>query len=215
MLQCMFISTVTLLHLSEQTCLDVEYLSENGICCNKCFQGNVWTTSQSHVHWLCHTSCYTNCKNSFSEVKFYGDPPPHLWFPGFKLAEECTAPGERSKCIPCPTEQYRDTINYARTCRKCKICKSTVQRSLHHQIRFPCLFCSGSICCLSLFFSLSTTPENDVTVTKCDRTRNTVCRCQDGYYKSNIDSEAYECLKCKACELNEKEIQKCEPSNEP
>lgn len=76
MLQCMFISTVTLLHLSEQTCLDVEYLSENGICCNKCFQGNVWTTSQSHVHWLCHTSCYTNCKNSFSEVKFYGDPPP-------------------------------------------------------------------------------------------------------------------------------------------
>lgn len=53
----------------------MEYLSENGICCNKCFQGNVWTNSQSHVHWLCQTSYYTNCKSSFSEVKFYGDPP--------------------------------------------------------------------------------------------------------------------------------------------
>lgn len=52
-------------------------------------------------------------------------------------------------------------------------------------------------------------------VTPCESTRNTVCRCEDGYYKYNIDSEAYECRACKSCELNEKEIQKCEPNNEP
>lgn len=76
MLQCVFVPTLTLLQSSEQqTCLDVEYRSENGICCNKCFPGNVWPNSQSRVHWQCHTSYYTNCKTSFSEVKFYSDPP--------------------------------------------------------------------------------------------------------------------------------------------
>lgn len=49
----------------------------------------------------------------------------------------------------------------------------------------------------------------------CERTKNTACRCRDGYYKNNIDSEAYECLRCKHCELDEKEIQKCEPNNKP
>lgn len=63
-------------------------------------------------------------------------------------------------------------------------------------------------------FPLSTKPGNDVMVTPCERNRNTVCRCQDGYYKYNIDSEAYECLRCKTCDLNEKEIQKCEPRKE-
>lgn len=67
----------------------------------------------------------------------------------------------------------------------------------------------------ALFFSLSTTPENDVMVSPCDRTQNTVCRCQDGYYKHIIDSEEYACYRCKPCELNEKEIQRCEPNNEP
>lgn len=142
-------------------------------------------------------------------------PPTHIFVStGFRLAEECTAPGERSKCTPCLSGQYRDTINYARNCNKCKLCKSTVQWTLPHQIRFLCLLCSGwmSICCLSLFFSLSTTPENDVMVSACNRTKNTVCRCKDGYYKSKINSEEYQCLRCKTCILNEKEVQKCEPN---
>lgn len=64
-LQCMFIPTLT---SEQQTCLDVEYLSEKGICCNRCFQGNVWTKSQLHVHWLCDTSYYTNCNSFFFKL---------------------------------------------------------------------------------------------------------------------------------------------------
>lgn len=133
LLMCMFIPTLT---SEQQTCLDVEYLSEKGICCDRCFKG-------------------------------------------YKLAEECTAPGRRSKCIPCPSDQYRDTINFDKNCRKCKSCK-----------RF------------------------EVMVSPCKRTQNTVCRCQDGYYKLNFSSQDYACYRCKTCELNEKEIQKCTPEND-
>lgn len=65
MLQCMFIPTLT---SEQQACLDVEYRSEKGICCDKCFKGNVWTNSPSHVHWLCDTSYYTNCNSFFVKL---------------------------------------------------------------------------------------------------------------------------------------------------
>lgn len=70
-----------------------------------------------------------------------------------------------------------------------------------------------------LFFLLlppfSATPEHDVLVSPCERHRNAVCRCEDGYYRSNIDSETYECLKCRRCGPNEKESQKCESGSSP
>lgn len=43
----------------------------------------------------------------------------------------------------------------------------------------------------------------------CEKTKNTICRCKEGYYKSVIDSETYECRKCAQCRLDEKEKQKC------
>lgn len=192
MLQCMFMPTLI------EMCLDVEYLSENGICCNKCFPGNVWTNSQSGVKTVL---CW-----------FF----PWLYFPGYRLAEECNAPLQRSNCTPCPRGQYIDTINYARNCRKCRACTSTVHWFLPHYIWFTCLLYSGwmPLLYLLLFFTFPTMPDNDVLVTQCQRDQNAVCRCKDGYYRFNIDSEAYQCLKCKRCDPNQKESQRCESDDE-
>uniref|UniRef100_A0A3Q3EN13 Tumor necrosis factor receptor superfamily, member 1a n=1 Tax=Labrus bergylta TaxID=56723 RepID=A0A3Q3EN13_9LABR len=44
----------------------------------------------------------------------------------------------------------------------------------------------------------------------CDTKHNTVCRCEDGYYKSIIDSENSECIRCSRCGQNKREKQKCE-----
>uniref|UniRef100_A0A8C2WKN1 Tumor necrosis factor receptor superfamily, member 1a n=1 Tax=Cyclopterus lumpus TaxID=8103 RepID=A0A8C2WKN1_CYCLU len=38
--------------------------------------------------------------------------------------------------------------------------------------------------------------KHEVEVSPCRRPQNTVCRCEAGYYKSNIDSETYECRRC-------------------
>ncbi|XP_040021740.2 tumor necrosis factor receptor superfamily member 1A [Gasterosteus aculeatus] len=53
--------------------------------------------------------------------------------------------------------------------------------------------------------------KNEVTVSACQKTQNTVCRCKDGYYKKAIDSEAYECLRCTSCGEKEKEKRTCTP----
>lgn len=131
-----------------QTCTDAEYRSENGICCNKCVPGNVWTRSPSWARRRCHTSSYTDCENRFSKVEF------DLCFPGYRLVQECTASGRRSTCMPCPSRQFQETINYSTTCRTCSICKSTVQWSLAQQRRLSRQFSSGwmSICRCPLFF---------------------------------------------------------------
>lgn len=60
----------------------------------------------------------------------------------------------------------------------------------------------------------STTPEHEVLVTPCKRDQNTVCQCEDGYYRSYIDSGTYECVRCRRCDPTEKESQKCESSTE-
>lgn len=48
-------------------------------------------------------------------------------------------------------------------------------------------------------------------VTPCKSNQNTVCRCEKGYYRSNIDSQNYQCLKCRRCDHPEKESQECTP----
>ncbi|XP_010768855.1 tumor necrosis factor receptor superfamily member 1A [Notothenia coriiceps] len=55
--------------------------------------------------------------------------------------------------------------------------------------------------------------NHEVEISPCKAVRNTVCRCEDGYYKHNIDSEKYECLKCSSCKLNEIEKRTCTPEN--
>ncbi|KAF1388084.1 hypothetical protein PFLUV_G00086570 [Perca fluviatilis] len=135
LLMCMFIPTLTLLQPSEEkTCPHGDYLTEKGICCNKC--------------------------------------PP-----GFKLVEMCHATGHRSNCTKCPDRQYTDEMNYSRNCRSCRRCKG----------------------------------KHDKEISSCEYNKNTICKCEDGYYKSVIDSETYECLRCSPCGQNEKPKQTCTP----
>ncbi|XP_026226391.1 tumor necrosis factor receptor superfamily member 1A [Anabas testudineus] len=126
-LMCMLTFTLT------SSCPHGDYLSTQGICCNKC--------------------------------------PP-----GFKLVEECRASGHRSNCTPCPEKQYNDQINYADNCKSCTRCKAS---------------------------------RNEREVSSCEKNKNTVCQCKDGYYKSVISPDTYECLKCKVCAENEVEKQEC------
>uniref|UniRef100_A0AAQ4R381 Tumor necrosis factor receptor superfamily, member 1a n=1 Tax=Gasterosteus aculeatus aculeatus TaxID=481459 RepID=A0AAQ4R381_GASAC len=99
---------------------------------------------------------------------------------GQKLLEDCNAKGQRSKCVTCPDKEYTDQENYSPNCNRCGTCKGTAPQS------------------------------NEVTVSACQKTQNTVCRCKDGYYKKAIDSEAYECLRCTSCGEKEKEKRTCE-----
>ncbi|XP_070823489.1 tumor necrosis factor receptor superfamily member 1A [Chaetodon trifascialis] len=132
---CLVVPTLTLLEPSEeQTCPHGDYLSEEGVCCNKCS-------------------------------------------PGFKLVEKCHAVGQRSNCTPCPAGQYTDQMNFSPNCRRCRRCKT----------------------------------KHDVQVSACERHQNTICRCEDGYYKYHIDSETYECRRCRQCGPDEKEKKTCTP----
>ncbi|XP_054903700.1 tumor necrosis factor receptor superfamily member 1A [Poeciliopsis prolifica] len=56
--------------------------------------------------------------------------------------------------------------------------------------------------------------KNEYEVSPCERHSNTKCQCKKGYYKHNIDSETYDCVKCKKCGANEVEIQPCTPESD-
>ncbi|XP_044064978.1 tumor necrosis factor receptor superfamily member 1A isoform X2 [Siniperca chuatsi] len=129
-LMCMLIPTLALL----QSCPHGDYLSEKGICCNKCS-------------------------------------------PGFKLAEECHAAQQRSNCTLCPDGEYTDEMNYQINCRRCRRCRK----------------------------------KHEVVKSNCEKNQNTICRCVEGYYKFDIDSETYECRKCSQCRPDEKKKETCTP----
>ncbi|XP_036394119.1 tumor necrosis factor receptor superfamily member 1A [Megalops cyprinoides] len=44
--------------------------------------------------------------------------------PGFKLEAECRGQGMSSTCSKCPPETYQKQSNYARTCSRCRKCKT-------------------------------------------------------------------------------------------
>ncbi|KAI9999739.1 hypothetical protein NQD34_011582 [Periophthalmus magnuspinnatus] len=53
----------------------------------------------------------------------------------------------------------------------------------------------------------------EVEVSKCQPKKDAVCRCIDGYYKSHIDRQTYECRKCSTCKENERQTEKCSPDS--
>ncbi|KAK5891808.1 hypothetical protein CesoFtcFv8_012246 [Champsocephalus esox] len=55
--------------------------------------------------------------------------------------------------------------------------------------------------------------NHDVEISPCKADRNTVCRCEDGYYKFIIDTEKYECRKCSSCKPNEIVKRTCTPED--
>ncbi|XP_028280280.1 tumor necrosis factor receptor superfamily member 1A [Parambassis ranga] len=134
LLICMFSPAVTLLQdIEEKQCPIGDFLTEEGICCNKCSAG-------------------------------------------LKLVEKCHAAGHRSNCTACPDGEYTDQMNYSYNCRRCRRCRKS---------------------------------KHELEESACKRESNTVCKCEDGYYKSKIDSETYQCLKCKQCGADEVEEMKC------
>lgn len=64
---------------------------------------------------------------------------------------------------------------------------------------------------------MSTASRYEKTISNCTTNKNTICSCVKGYYKSRIDSETYECLKCQKCGENENQKKecKCETFNKP
>ncbi|XP_074540343.1 tumor necrosis factor receptor superfamily member 1A [Halichoeres trimaculatus] len=88
--------------------------------------------------------------------------------------------------------------NQRSNCTPCPESQYTDQMNHFPNCR-SCKVCKGS--------------KHEIEVSPCERHRNTICRCKDGYYKSYIDSETYECRKCTKCGTDEKEQDKCTPES--
>jgi len=79
--------------------------------------------------------------------------------------------------------------------------------------------------CLHVFLSVSlpadvfqryaTPVEFEEEVSKCRKNRNTVCRCQSGFYKDVIDSDTSQCLRCSTCQPGSRQSEKCELNVSP
>ncbi|KAM9352794.1 tumor necrosis factor receptor superfamily member 1A [Symphorus nematophorus] len=55
--------------------------------------------------------------------------------------------------------------------------------------------------------------KHEIEVSPCTRQQNTICGCEDGYYKSFIDSDLYQCRKCKLCGPDERLKRTCTPES--
>uniref|UniRef100_A0A8C4GDX4 Tumor necrosis factor receptor superfamily, member 1a n=1 Tax=Dicentrarchus labrax TaxID=13489 RepID=A0A8C4GDX4_DICLA len=55
--------------------------------------------------------------------------------------------------------------------------------------------------------------QHEIEESPCKPNQNTICRCVDGYYRSYIDSETYQCLRCKVCGPYEEAKQTCTPES--
>ncbi|KAI4794572.1 hypothetical protein KUCAC02_031977 [Chaenocephalus aceratus] len=104
-----------------------------------------------------------------------------------------------NKCLPgfrlvenCPSNNTRSN------CEECPKRQYTDQENYSRNCR-SCRICKAS--------------NHDVEISPCKAVRNTVCRCEDGYYKLNIDSEKYECRKCSSCKPNEIVKRTCTPED--
>ncbi|KAK5861780.1 hypothetical protein PBY51_017230 [Eleginops maclovinus] len=53
--------------------------------------------------------------------------------------------------------------------------------------------------------------DREEEVSKCKTTKNRVCRCKEGYYRSKIDSVKYQCLNCSKCGQDQMERKTCTP----
>uniref|UniRef100_A0A672G5J5 Tumor necrosis factor receptor superfamily, member 1a n=1 Tax=Salarias fasciatus TaxID=181472 RepID=A0A672G5J5_SALFA len=111
--------------------------------------------------------------------------------PGFKLVEMCLIENHRSTCAKCPKGQYRDSINYASTCRICRQCKGRA-----------CKTDQNTICqCKPGFYRFNINSEtyecrrcsqckpDEWERHTCTPTNNTVCGCKENYHRVNNQCE--------------------------
>ncbi|KAM9783054.1 tumor necrosis factor receptor superfamily member 1A [Neosynchiropus ocellatus] len=115
----------------------------------------------------------------------------------------------------CPSGDYLSSVGVC--CNKChqgfKLqteCKAQGQRS-------DCVQCPAGQFSEHPNFSrtcwacrICKSARNEVEVSKCTASKDTVCNCKDGYYKYWIlDSIEYQCVPCKPCGQNEEQTQGC------
>ncbi|KAG7475862.1 hypothetical protein JOB18_038667 [Solea senegalensis] len=114
----------------------------------------------------------------------------------------------------CPPDDY--TIEQGICCNKCspgfklmEKCHATGQRS-------SCTPCPPGQFMDQMNFSPNCRrcrrckeAKHEYQVSPCNRVKDTECRCKDGYYRFDIDSETYECRSCSKCGSDAKEIQRC------
>ncbi|XP_062255996.1 tumor necrosis factor receptor superfamily member 1A [Platichthys flesus] len=114
----------------------------------------------------------------------------------------------------CPAEDYRSKKGIC--CNKCFPGYKLVEECIvtgHRSICAPCPHgqymdkINYSPNCKAC--SVCKGSRNEKTLKECARDQNTSCQCNDGYYRSYIDSETYECLKCAPCGPGETETQNC------
>lgn len=183
-MQCPLVPTLA-------SCPQGDYLSEKGICCNKCPPG---------IEHL-----YTNHRQVPCVPLLLDVWTRFMWWnclSGFKLHQDCQAAGQRTSCTVCPDRQYTDQMNFAPNCKSCIRCKGTVALTLSEFV--------WTLCIVHVFpCNCPTESDNKEEVSQCEINQNTVCRCKYGYYKYKIDSETFECLKCKKCGPEETETQTC------
>ncbi|XP_029959022.1 tumor necrosis factor receptor superfamily member 1A [Salarias fasciatus] len=130
--------------------------------------------------------------------------------PGFKLVEMCLIENHRSTCAKCPKGQYRDSINYASTCRICRQCKDEKNEFQ----KKACKTDQNTICqCKPGFYRFNINSEtyecrrcsqckpDEWERHTCTPTNNTVCGCKENYHRVNNQCEP--CTTCTAeCNLH-------------
>lgn len=138
----MFIPTLTLALPSDksdqQPCPEGDIYTDAEICCPKCSPGTRLITGNITLLLLLNQIQSLNSSLNFV----------NMWcscFLGYRLVEECHAPGQRSNCTPCASGLFMDQMNYEYNCRSCRHCKC--------RVTFPLWFWQ---CCLRCWFALLT-----------------------------------------------------------
>ncbi|KAI9515376.1 hypothetical protein NQZ68_026109 [Dissostichus eleginoides] len=123
-----------------------------------------------------------------------------------------------SEAKTCPAGDYDNDNGVC--CNKCLPGFRLVERCLSNNTRSDCKPCPAEQFTDRENYSPNCrgcrrckASNHDVEISPCKVDKNTVCRCEDGYYKLNIDSEKYECRKCSPCRQNEIEKQTCTAEN--
>ncbi|KAG8009974.1 Pleckstrin-like proteiny domain-containing family G member 5, partial [Nibea albiflora] len=114
----------------------------------------------------------------------------------------------------CPDEDYLSSAGIC--CNKCFAGTKFVKECTSAGHRTTCEACPNGEYSEYMNFSKNCrkcrtckATKNEELVSSCEKNKNTICRCKAGYYKSDIDSETYECRKCSQCKPDEKEKEKC------
>uniref|UniRef100_A0A3P9LTG3 Tumor necrosis factor receptor superfamily, member 1a n=1 Tax=Oryzias latipes TaxID=8090 RepID=A0A3P9LTG3_ORYLA len=116
--------------------------------------------------------------------------------------------------MKCPTGDYLSKNNIC--CNKCNPGYKLVKECLVAGHRSNCTSCPEDQYMDQINYNpncfrckVCKRRKHEVEESSCKRDKNTVCVCEAGYYKSEIDPTAFECLKCSKCRPDEKEKQQC------